>query len=371
MSQDKSFLDQLTEGINNAFGIDENKTTPVAVKTIQQGKGVLLPKLTPVPTVKMGNNPNTQGMGKDKAIADKISSNDKVLLNKLNQIEAQLKKSGKIDAQLQKRINHNRRRIAANSKGIATNRRRIAANTKKVDATQKLINQQKRWVTFMLNKWAKKNERTLMRLNSKLRKKLITQQAVFLKSEAAKRVFAPKNNTCQHSCNKPVSRPVCSCSNNTVRRRKYKKIAQTQRINNATPRIPKRVRKLYQKHNTQIVKAFNNAQKRNQALMMLKNNPGSKQALIKSIQNNPAAKQALIAAVMARKQNERKPFIPKNLQIFKNRPRLIKYRPQILPNRPRILKNMPKILPNRPRIFKNPPRILPNRPRLFGKRRRR
>lgn len=163
--QSKSIIDELANGIANAFGM--SKPQPQVVQKVEKGKGVIVPKLSPVPTVKMPKNPNNaanQVRSKDVKRQNSRYSN---LSKRIVAIENAQKSGIKTDAEMRKLIEANKRAIAAQ---------------------KKLIDKQKRWVEFMLKKWAEKNKASLKKMDSSLRNSLVKQQMDFLKKQAKLRI---------------------------------------------------------------------------------------------------------------------------------------------------------------------------------------
>lgn len=100
MAEEKSLLEQVGDGIANAFGVSTEQ-----VPTIKQGKGVLVPKLTPVPTVKRGINPNVYASqleakeAKKQAVVNKLISKSNSNAQTIKKLQAQTRLAQKQAAQ--------------------------------------------------------------------------------------------------------------------------------------------------------------------------------------------------------------------------------------------------------------------------------
>jgi len=176
--QPKPFINQLAEGITYALGLE--KPQPRVIKKVKKGKGVIIPKLQPIPTIKRGKNANKTSAAKDHKEVVKNYRRQKALNR---QILRAIHKAEKAEAIRDARI---MRELKAQKKSISVNRR--------------LLSKQKRWTSFMLRKWAKKNEHALMRMTKAMREKLIREQrSLFhkqaqlkIKSKPAFRYHKPK-----------------------------------------------------------------------------------------------------------------------------------------------------------------------------------
>ena len=160
--QPKPFIEQLAEGITYAIGLE--KPQPRIIKTVKKGKGVIIPKLQPIPTVKRGKNANRVSAAKDHKETVKNYRRQEALNRKVLRA---IHKAERAEAIRDARI---MRELKAQKKAISINRR--------------LLNKQKRWTSFMLRKWAKKNEHALMRMTKAMREKLIREQRALFRKQA-------------------------------------------------------------------------------------------------------------------------------------------------------------------------------------------
>jgi len=156
----KPLLQQLRDGLLNAVGIDVKQA-----KTIKsaKGKGVVVPKLKPIPTVKRGKNPNSYAAKKELAEQNKL-------------------------AQISKRVAHIERAEKADAKRDAQILKAIRQNKRAIDAQSKMIKKQRRWVAFMLRKWEQKNAKMLSNVNVQVRKQLVRSQRAYLQKLAKVRI---------------------------------------------------------------------------------------------------------------------------------------------------------------------------------------
>ena len=157
----KSFLQQLQAGLLNAIGIDVKE--PKELPVIPKGKGVVIPKLQPIPTVKRGKNINKTAAKNERLQKKQIAK----LSNRIAKIERAELQDRRRDAAMLKKINYNKRAI---------------------EAQKRLIKKQQRWVSFMFKRWEQKNAKALNNMNAKLRAKLVREQKAYLRKLAQIRI---------------------------------------------------------------------------------------------------------------------------------------------------------------------------------------
>ena len=161
---EKSIIQQLKEGLLNVIGVEAE---PKKIPVIPKSKGVIVPKLKPVPTVVVGKNKNERAKELAKELAEMQKTKIAALSKRIAKVEQAEKKDAKRDAELIKQIKSNKRAIIQQ---------------------QKLIRKQQRWVSFMLKKWEQKNEKELKRMSGDLRKKMLREQKAYLRKLAQIRI---------------------------------------------------------------------------------------------------------------------------------------------------------------------------------------
>ncbi len=207
-----TFFDQLAEGVKHAFSgsstvdsedlkkaleaeiksttIQSTKTngstTKSTVPVLKKVNGTVVPHAKRLPVIKVGENPNKYGAELQRKGAVKQKNNTGLLLSEIKELKAKLNQLGSDNKQI-----------------LA----RIEANKKKIQETERLIKKQKRWVEFMLDKWAKNNRQALMKMGQQARKQVVKQQAQFLKQQAEIRIKPKVKKATRPGAKRPMPRP--------------------------------------------------------------------------------------------------------------------------------------------------------------------
>jgi hypothetical protein len=155
MANEKPLMNQIGEGIKNALGVD---TRP---------EGVVVPKLTKVPTVKIPQTPEQKKAAYEKR-KQRIALNNRF-----------------------KRFEANERKLNAGVSRLSTVNRAIGVNKHAINQLRKELVAQKRYAAMLQKKWEQKNAVALKKMSMTLRNQLRKEQAIkfnaFAKQQMAKR----------------------------------------------------------------------------------------------------------------------------------------------------------------------------------------
>ncbi len=185
------FLEQLSDGIANAFGVQTDSNSNKYIPKVQYGKGVLVPKYNKIPTIKKGNVRKqfvAQQQTQDKGIATNTSG----IKSLQKQIEDLTKQSAK-QQQMLNALNHKLRKRQVSVNRYAHLQRIIRKNQHEIHMYKKELNKQKNWVTQQMHVWKKQNSHKKNSSNNSAYMQMMKKQLQLLEKIARQNAKASFN----------------------------------------------------------------------------------------------------------------------------------------------------------------------------------